>query len=48
MAYRIGRDLGSGAIGRVVEVRGDGGRVHDSRRADDRAQRRFEAVGGMS
>jgi hypothetical protein len=49
MAYRIGRDLGSGAIGRVVEVHGDDGRVwagkilHDSQRADDRAQRRFEA-----
>jgi hypothetical protein len=49
MAYRIGRDLGSGAIGRVVEVHGDDGRVwagkilHDSQRADDRARRRFEA-----
>jgi hypothetical protein len=49
MAYRIGRDLGSGAIGRVVEVYGEDGRLwagkilHDSQRADDRAQRRFEA-----
>jgi serine/threonine-protein kinase len=49
MEYRIGRDLGSGAIGRVVEVHGDDGRVwagkilHESQRADDRAQRRFEA-----
>jgi hypothetical protein len=47
--YRIGRELGSGAIGRVVEVHGDDGRVwagkilHDSQRADERAQRRFEA-----
>ena len=49
MAYRMGRELGSGAIGRVVEVHGDDGRVwagkllHDSQRADDRARRRFEA-----
>jgi hypothetical protein len=49
MAYRIGRELGSGAIGRVVEVRGEDGRLwagkilHDSQRADDRARRRFEA-----
>jgi hypothetical protein len=49
MVYRIGRDLGSGAIGRVVEVHGEDGRVwagkilHDSQRADDRARRRFEA-----
>ena len=49
MAYRLGRDLGSGAIARVVEVHGDDGRVwagkilHDSQRADDRARRRFEA-----
>jgi Protein kinase domain len=49
MGYRIGRDLGSGAIGRVVEVHGDDGRVwagkilHESQRADERAQRRFEA-----
>jgi len=49
MAYRIGRELGSGAIGRVVEVHGDDGRswagkiLHDSQRADDRARRRFEA-----
>jgi len=48
MAYRIGRELGSGAIGRVVEVHGDDGRtwagkiLHD-RRADERAQQRFEA-----
>jgi hypothetical protein len=47
--YRIGRELGSGAIGRVVEVHGDDGRVwagkilHDSQRADERARRRFEA-----
>ena len=49
MAYRLGADLGSGAIARVVEVHGDDGRVwagkilHDSQRADERAQRRFEA-----
>jgi tRNA A-37 threonylcarbamoyl transferase component Bud32 len=49
LVYRIGRELGSGAIGRVVEVHGDDGRVragkilHDSQRADERAQRRFEA-----
>jgi hypothetical protein len=49
MAYRIGRELGSGAIGRVVEVHGEDGRLlagkilHDSQRADDRARRRFEA-----
>jgi hypothetical protein len=49
MAHRIGRDLGSGAIGRVVEVHGDDGRVwagkilHHSQRADERARRRFEA-----
>jgi len=48
MAYRIGRELGSGAIGRVVEVREDDGRLwagkilHDSQRADERARRRFE------
>jgi predicted Ser/Thr protein kinase len=48
MAYRIGRELGSGAIGRVVEVHGDDGRrwagkiLHASQRADDRARRRFE------
>ncbi|HEY0986456.1 MAG TPA: serine/threonine-protein kinase, partial [Kofleriaceae bacterium] len=47
--YRIGRELGSGAIGRVVEVHGDDGRLwagkilHDSQRADERARRRFEA-----
>jgi len=49
MAYRIGRELGSGAIGRVVEVHGDDGRtwagkiLHDRQRADERAQQRFEA-----
>ena len=49
MSYRIGRDLGSGAIGRVVEVHGDDGNawagkiLHDSQRADDQARRRFEA-----
>jgi len=53
VAYRIGRELGSGAIGRVVEVRDDGGRIwagkilHDSQRADDRARRRFEAEGRL-
>src|ERR1041384_7022559 len=47
--YRMGRELGSGAVGRVVEVHGDDGRVwagkilHDSQRADERARRRFEA-----
>jgi hypothetical protein len=47
--YRIGRELGSGAIGRVVEVHGDDGRrwagkiLHASQRADERARRRFEA-----
>jgi hypothetical protein len=49
MAYRIGRELGSGALGRVVEVeRDDGARLagkilHASQRGDDRARRRFEA-----
>src|ERR1041384_1147075 len=47
--YRMGRELGSGAVGRVVEVHGDDGRVwagkilHESQRADERARRRFEA-----
>ena len=49
MAYRFGRELGSGAIGRVVEVHGDDGRVwagkvlHARQHADPRARRRFEA-----
>ncbi len=48
MQYRIGRELGAGALGRVVELTDDGGTVwagkilHASQEADDRALRRFE------
>ena len=48
-SYRIGAELGSGAIGRVVEVFDDAGNawagkiLHASQRADQRAQRRFES-----
>ena len=48
MGYRIGRELGAGALGRVVElVDDDGARwagklLHDSHEADGRARRRFE------
>jgi serine/threonine-protein kinase len=48
VAYRIGRELGAGALGRVVELIEDGGAVwagkllHDSHAADVRAHRRFE------
>jgi hypothetical protein len=46
--YRIGRELGAGALGRVVELFDDDGRVwagkllHASQAADVRARRRFE------
>src|SRR3954464_7917738 len=49
MRYRIGRQLGSGAIGKVVELIDDEGHawagkiLHHSQDADDRARRRFEA-----
>lgn len=48
MGYRIGRELGAGALGRVVELIDDDGAVwagklmHASHEADDRARRRFE------
>lgn len=48
MGYRIGRELGAGALGRVVELIDDDGAVwagkllHDSHAADARARRRFE------
>jgi hypothetical protein len=48
VGYRIGRELGAGALGRVVELIEDGGAVwagkllHDSHAADARARRRFE------
>jgi len=48
VAYRIGRELGSGALGRVVELIDDDGAIwagkllHGSHEADDRARRRFE------
>jgi hypothetical protein len=47
--YRIGRELGAGALGRVVELVDDDGAqwagklLHDSHEADGRARRRFEA-----
>jgi hypothetical protein len=48
VGYRIGRELGAGALGRVVELIDDAGAVwagkmlHESHEADDRARRRFE------
>ena len=48
MAYRIGRVLGAGALGRVVELVDDDGHVwaakllHASHESDDRARHRFE------
>ena len=48
MEYRIGRELGAGALGRVVELIDDTGAVwagkllHASHAADDRARHRFE------
>ncbi|HEY6174533.1 MAG TPA: protein kinase, partial [Kofleriaceae bacterium] len=48
MGYRIGRELGAGALGRVVELVDDDGAVwagkllHESHETDDRARRRFE------
>ena len=49
MEYRIGRELGSGALGKVVELVDDDGHVwagkilHHSQDTDERARRRFEA-----
>lgn len=49
MAYRIGRELGSGALGKVVELVDDEGAtwagkiLHHSQDTDERARRRFEA-----
>jgi hypothetical protein len=49
MRYRIGRQLGSGALGKVVELIDDEGHawagkiLHHSQDADERARRRFEA-----
>jgi hypothetical protein len=49
VGYRIGRELGAGALGRVVELVDDDGAVwagkllHPSHEADARARRRFEA-----
>lgn len=46
--YRIGRELGAGALGRVVELVDDTGAIwagkllHASHEADDRARHRFE------
>jgi Protein kinase domain len=48
VGYRIGRELGAGALGRVVELVDDDGALwagkllHASHEADDRARRRFE------
>ncbi|MGE5183361.1 MAG: serine/threonine protein kinase, partial [Acidobacteriota bacterium] len=48
MTYRIGRELGAGALGRVVELLDDDGHawagklLHASHEADVRARRRFE------
>ena len=48
MEYRIGRELGAGALGRVVELVDDTGAIwagkllHASHEADDRARHRFE------
>ncbi len=53
MAYRIGRELGSGALGRVVELLDDEGQawagkiLHDSQGTDLGARRRFEAEGRL-
>lgn len=49
MEYRIGRELGSGALGRVVELLDEDGHawagkiLHHSQDTDERAKRRFEA-----
>ncbi len=49
MEYRIGRELGSGALGRVVELLDEDGHtwagkiLHHSQDTDERARRRFEA-----
>ena len=49
VTYRIGRELGSGALGTVVELIGADGQLwagkilHRSQDADERARRRFEA-----
>lgn len=49
MDYRIGRELGSGALGRVVELLDEDGHawagkiLHHSQGTDERARRRFEA-----
>ena len=48
-SYRIGAELGSGAIGRVVEIFDESGHtwagkiLHASQRGDERARRRFES-----
>lgn len=52
MAYHLGRELGSGAIGRVVEINDDDGGawagkiLHASQR-DERARGRFQAEGRL-
>ena len=49
MEYRIGRELGSGALGKVVELLDEDGHawagkiLHHSQDTDERARRRFEA-----
>jgi hypothetical protein len=53
MPYRIGRELGAGALGRVVELFDDDGRawagklLHASQESDVRARRRFEVEASL-